>query len=158
MAYKFNTVPRHRVNSKRAIGFLESEDDDELDAKAKFDTLDRNKERDVRKKFDAWIDDIRNDNWFHGWPNDLAVKECFSFRWEERGRKHNRFYGFLCHPQPKTNPPFQVCVLTYHDVKNSWETNRKLLTDSMLLRRDAEVQMAISMIFGDTPPEKEKIQ
>jgi hypothetical protein len=150
MAYRFTVVPMLRQSNRRSIGFLECDEDSDLDAKDEFEALNLNKERDVRKKFDSWIDGIRNDNWYHGWPNDEQVKECWSFRWDDRGNKHNRFYGFLYNPLPKTNASFQVCVLTYHDVKNTWDTDRKLLTDSMLLRGAVAVRNAISMVFDDT--------
>lgn len=106
------------------------------------------KERDVRKRFDHWLSGGRNDRWFHGWPNDVQVKECFCFKWDDK-RQHHRFYGFLYHPQPKTNSPFQICVLAYHDVKNDESTNLNLLINSMALRSDARVRMAISFVFPD---------
>jgi hypothetical protein len=145
--YVFATVPGQSVG-RRAIGFLEEVGTSSLNAKARFDSLAPVKDRDVRKKFDYWLGDGRHDNWFHGWPNDHDVKECFCFKWDEK-RQHHRFYGFLCHPQPKRNPPFRVCVLAYHDVKNDESTNRNLLIRSMKLRGDVMVRMAISLVFSD---------
>ncbi len=162
-AYRFSLVEGHPVGS-RAIGFLEEILENETDipslnAKLKFDSLKPPKDRDVRRRFDLWLICRRNDNWFHGWPNDLSVKECFSFRWQEKGR-HHRFYGFLYHPQPKTNPARQICVLTYHDVKNDWNTDRILLIRSMNLRNSQLVRDSISFIFQDesSPQGKRQIQ
>lgn len=149
MAYKFTVVPQLRNSTKRSIGFLECDEDPDLDARPVFEALKPSKDRLVRSRFDSWIDKIRNDNWYHGWPNDAEVKECWSFRWEDRGHKHHRLYGYLYNPQPNTNPGFQVCVLTYHDVKNTWETDRKLLTDSILLRNAVAVRAAIAVVFSD---------
>jgi hypothetical protein len=145
--YVFATVPGHSVG-RRAIGFLEEVDNLSLNAKAKFDSLGPVKDRDLRKKFDYWLGGGRHDKWFHGWPNDHEVKECFCFRWDEKGQRH-RFYGYLYHPQPKTDPPFQVCVLAYHDVKNDESTNRNLLLRSMSLRSNIGIRMAISFVFPD---------
>jgi hypothetical protein len=158
--YKFSTVEGQRVG-RRAIGFLEEilEDENEktsLTARPKFDSLDPAKDRDVRRRFDYWQDFGIKDTWFHGWPNDLAVKECFSFRWEEKGRQRHRFYGFLYHPQPKTNSARQVCVLTYHGVKNDWNTDRSLLVKSMNLRGSLAVRSAIAFIFPDEENQKGK--
>jgi len=153
--YKFSTVDGQRIGG-RAIGFLEEILDAEkgtllLGAKAKFDSLPLPKERDVRKRFDLWLDYGRNDNWFHGWPNDVPVKECFTFRWEEKGRKCHRLYGFLCNPQPKTNPSRRICVLAYHDIKNDWNTDRSILIDLMSLRASSVVRAAIAFVFPDEP-------
>lgn len=149
--YRFEVVEGHRVG-RRAIGFLEDirEEDEEssLDAKSEFESLKTNKERDVRKKFDHWLNGGRNDRWFHGWPNDVQVKESFCFKWDDK-RQHHRFYGFLYHPRPKTNAPFQICVLAHHDVKNDESTNRNLLINSMVLRADIRVRTSISFVFPD---------
>jgi hypothetical protein len=40
-------------------------------------------------------------------------------------------------------------VLAYHDVKHDESTNRALLLDSMALRNDPRVHMAISFVFPD---------
>jgi hypothetical protein len=151
--YRFSAVEGQRVG-RRAVGFLEeiledNKEDTSLTAKTKFDSLDAAKGRDVRRRFDYWLDFGIKDTWFHGWPNDLAVKECFSFRWEERGRQRHRFYGFLYHPQPKTNSARQICVLTYHGMKSDWNTDRSLLVKSMSLRSSLAVRSAIAVIFPD---------
>lgn len=154
--FTFATVPGHSVG-RRAIGFLEREGNAALDAKTTFEALEESKDRDVRKKFDLWLSGGRNDRWFHGWPNDPDVKECWSFRWDEK-RQHHRLYGYLYHPQPQTKRYFQICVLAYHDFKNDESTDRTILLRCMKLRSDALVQMAISLVFPDKTPTKGQVQ
>lgn len=145
--YLFVAVPGCAI-TRRGIGFLEKPDDLTLNAKAKFDSLLVNREREVRSRFDHWISGGIHDKWFHGWPNDVQVKECFCFKWKDK-RQNHRFYGFLYHPQPKSNPAFQICVLASHDVKNDESTNRTLLLKSMALRADSGVRIAINFVFPD---------
>jgi hypothetical protein len=158
--YQFSLVEGLRIG-RRAVGFLEDQaENSSLNAKVKFDSLRPPKDRDVRRRFDHWLEFGIKDNWFHGWPNDGTVKGCFSFRWEEKGRQHHRFYGFLYHPQPKTFPSRQICVLAYHDVKTDLNTNRTLLIRSMGLRANVEVRKAIAFVFEDVerPQERRPIQ
>jgi hypothetical protein len=156
--YVFTIVPGHPPSGRRVIGFLEETGNLSLNAKQEFDSLKPNKDRDVHKRFDHWLGGARHDKWFHSWPNDSEVKECFCFRWDEKNG-HHRFYGYICNPQPRTNPPFQVCVLTFHDVKNDESTNRNLLLRSMKLRSDIMVRMAINFVFPDEESTaKERLQ
>jgi hypothetical protein len=137
---------------------LEQEEESSLDAKSEFDSLSEKKDRDVRSRVDYWISAAPpNAKWFHGWPNDHEVRDCFCFRWNDRSR-HHRLYGFICNPQPKTNARFQLCVLTYHDVKNDESTDRTLLLRSMKLSVSALVRMAINLEFPDDINGKERIQ
>lgn len=157
MTYRFTLAVGHSVG-RRAIGFLEEElgkgERSELDAKRSFAALSGSRDRDIRKKFDHWLaGGPPIDRWFHGWPNDSECRECFCFKWDERNG-HHRFYGFLYHPQPRTNPAFQICVLAYHDHKTKRETDRRLLIRSMNLRSNSSVQMAIAFVFSDQYPKK----
>ncbi|MGH9692476.1 MAG: hypothetical protein ACRD4C_15605 [Candidatus Acidiferrales bacterium] len=161
--FTFSLVEGHKVDG-RAIGFLEQMTADGgigsswLGAKKKFISLRGNKERHVRKRFDLWLAFGRNDHWFHGWPNDEEVKDCFCFKWEEGGNRRNRLYGFLCHPQPKTNASRQVCVLALHQMKNDWSTDRTLLRQVAALKRNKGVQASIAFIFSDNPASGGKLQ
>ena len=160
--YRFTKLEGQRTSKRRGVGFLEEIVDEgeasRLDAKEEFESLSEKKERDVRARIDYWIDGgPPNDRWFHGWPNDYEVRECFCFRWDDR-REHHRLYGFLCNPQPKSNARFQLCVLTYHDVKNDESTNRNLLLKSMSLYNSRIARMAISFVFPDGAEGKENIQ
>jgi hypothetical protein len=163
--YRFSLAEGHPAKH-RAIGFLEEiidEGDGEsrIDAKVEFDSLglsNLKKRRELDTRFDYWIDGGRNDKWFHGWPNDYDVKECFCFKWEHKKRTH-RLYGFLFHPQSHTNPAFQICVLVYHDFKSDESTDRNLLLRSMALRTNPAVHAAIGFVFPDeSTTAKGKIQ
>jgi len=161
--YCFHLIDGHPPTSHRAIGFLEEimldgEGDSELDAKEAFDALPRSRERELRTRFDYWLSGgPPNDRWFHGWPNDQEVEDCFCFKWKER-RTNHRLYGYLCNPQPKTNPRFQTCVLIYHDAKNDESTNRTILIRAMNLKENTGVRVAVSFIFPDEAKGREHIQ
>lgn len=163
MARSYRLVrPEGHFATRRGIGFLEEittqEAGSRLDAKMAFEALNAKRDIELRTRFDHWLAGVQpNDRWFHGWPNDQDVKECFCFRWIERSRRH-RLYGFLCNPQPKTNPRFQLCVLAYHDVKNDESTDRNLLLRLMKLRSDTTVRAAIGFEFPDDVINKEKLQ
>lgn len=151
--YRFSRMGGSQSSGRRGVGFLEEVRDDgqdsDLDAKSAFEALPAKKERDVRSRVDYWISAAPpNDRWFHGWPNDHEVRDCFCFRWDER-REHHRLYGFLCNPQPKTNARFQLCVLTYHDSKNDESSDRTLLVRSMKLSSNDLVRMAINAEYPD---------
>jgi len=148
--YVFSTVAGHIVGRRRAIGFLQDEKDPSaFDAKVKFDSLSPKKDRELRSRFDYWLSGAGpNDKWFHSWPNDHVVKECFCFRWDEN-KQHNRLYGFLYHPQPRTNARFELCVLIYHEAKNDESTDRNLLVNCMRLRADPLIRAAIGLRFPD---------
>jgi hypothetical protein len=160
--YRFSRMDGQITSDRRGVGFLEEIVDEgeesSLDAKSKFGSLLAKRDRDVRSRVDYWISGAPpNDRWFHGWPNDHEVRDCFCFRWNER-TQHHRLYGFMCNPQPKTCARFQLCVLTYHDVKNDGSTDRTLLLRSMKLSGNALVRGAISLEFPDDVKEKGKAQ
>ncbi len=159
--YTFVLVSGHSAG-KRAVGFLEEimegeEGESRVDAKEAFESIPAKKDREVRTRIDYWLDGGRNNNWFHGWPNDQDVKDCFCFRWDEK-RQHHRLYGFLYNPQPKTNARFQICALAYHDFKNDESTDRTLLLRLMRLRENSNVKSAIGFVFPDGNKPKGKIK
>ncbi len=156
----YELVPIDRLNgsTKRGMVFLRCEEESDLNAIAAFaelsgDRTRRNRERDLRARFDYWIAGGRNDIWFHGWPNVRKYKPCFVFKWKENRACH-RFYGFLCHPTPNKNPAFQLCVLCSHAVKTEWETDPSELDGALALSGDVDVLAAIKMTYLD----KEKTQ
>lgn len=114
-----------------------------------FQRLSGNIVRQVRSRFDYWIDGGIEPRYFHGWPNNLKYKDCWVFKWKESRRCH-RLYGFLCHPRRLSNPRFQLCVLVSHATKNEWETDPTELDDANLLRADVLVIAAIEKAFPDT--------
>ena len=160
--YTFTRMGGQSAGKRKAIGFLdeimeEGEGDSRIDARESFESLSEKKDRELRSRMDYWIDGGRKDSWFHGWPNDHEVKECFCFRWDEN-KQHHRLYGFLYHPQPKTNASFQICALAYHDFKNDQSTDRTLLLRLMKLRENPNVKAAIGFVFPDEKKPKGRIQ
>lgn len=61
----------------------------------------------------------------------------------------NRFYGFICHPQPNVRPRFEVCVLLSHDVKHTNSTEQSHLRLAAELFADEKVKAALQMYFPD---------
>lgn len=141
-----------RPSERRGIVFLVRDGDDDLDAAKVFSKLKQKQDRAVRDRFDLWIDgeEYRN-NYFHGWPNNPKYKQCFVFKWKHRNQNH-RFYGFLHNPQPRTRARFQLCVLTSHATKSSWETDPSELDGANELRFNLEV---IGVIKGAFPELRE---
>lgn len=150
--FKFTLASGHGIG-QRAIGFLESETDTTLNGKSKFDVHKPAREREVRTRFDYWLSGGRNNRWFHGWPDLTKYKECFTFKWKE-SRQHQRLYGFLHHPKPKTHSSFQVCVLVYHDEKNEDETDFSILDRLNELRKDVSVIATIKDQFPEERSDK----
>lgn len=95
-SYHVKLIPGHQI-TRRGLAFLISESEMNISAKGVFDKLSLNRERQVRSRFDYWLDGGTNDKWFHGWPNNPIYKDCFVFKWRE-SNQHHRFYGFLCNP------------------------------------------------------------
>ena len=144
-----------KPSERRGIIFLVRDDDDALNAAGTFDALEQKQKRAVLDRFDFWIDGGINDRYFHGWPNVPEYKQCFVFRWKH-GRQNHRLYGFLCHPQPKVRPRFQICVLVSHATKNTWETDPGELDGANELRNKLEVIGVIKAFFaGMNTGEKE---
>jgi hypothetical protein len=138
-----------KASTRRAVAFLSSAEDSELDAWDTFEKLSANRRREVYTRFDHWIDGGIRDNYFHGWPNNSRHKHCFTFKWKEKAQ-HHRLYGFLVHPLPLENPSFLVCVLVSHARKNEFETDGRELDRAISLRDDARVVEAINECFPDS--------
>ncbi|MFH0958237.1 MAG: hypothetical protein V1897_05990 [Pseudomonadota bacterium] len=119
-SYVVELVSGHKI-TRRGLAFLICQGDQDVNAKVVFDMLIPKREREIRTRFDHWLDGGTNKKWFHGWPDNPNYKDCFVFKWREN-RQHHRFYGFLCHPLP-LDLGFQFCVLVSHAKKNTWETN-----------------------------------
>src|SRR5271170_130428 len=96
-----------KISARRAVVFLVR--NGEVNGKSIFDGLPANRDREVRNRFDHWIDGNNAPaKYFHGWDN-AKYDRCFCFKWKESG-VHQRLYGFLCNPK-RDNPRFQLCVL-----------------------------------------------
>ena len=147
MPYKYivESVAGLRPSTRRAVAFLCCESNDEIDAEPVFNRLEPKREREVRNRFDHWIDGGTNKRWFHGFDN-LEYRGCFAFKWKDKNQ-HHRFYGFLHHPLPARNAAFQVCVLASHATKNTWETDLAELDDVNRWRADPEVTAAVLRAF-----------
>ena len=145
--YVVRVVPGLRRSTRRSVAFLISSENPDLDAAAVFGRLKDKRLRELRTRFDLWIDGGRHAKYFHGWPNDPQYKHCFVFKWND-GLACHRMYGFLFHPQAG-NPAFQVCVLATHAIKTTWETPPGELEGANKLRNDPLVIAAVRTAFPD---------
>src|SRR6266850_3069032 len=132
--YCIEQIEGLKESNRRSVMLLSSKDDREVNAAKTFDGLGKKHERDVRSRFDSWIDGMRNNRWFHGWDVD-PYRECLVFKWKEKN-VHHRLYGFLYHPLPKTNARFELCVLTNAASKTEYETDKAELNKANALRQD----------------------
>jgi len=147
MQFSVSTVNGVRASKRRGIAFLESATDSRIDARTAFDGLKENDERNLRARFDHWLDGNTHDKYFHGWPNLEKYKQCFVFKWKKAGTNH-RLYGFLYNPKPLTDPGFQVCVLVAHAQKSD-ETDFTILDYINELRTTQLVSQAIKAAFAE---------
>ena len=132
------------------MAFLKSATHRDIDAEPAFAWLAKERERELRDRFDFWIDGGTRDNYFHGWPNHPEHNDCFTFKWNEKGKCH-RLYGFLTHPTPATNPGFQVCVLVSHAMKTTQETDPRELDRAKRLSGNPLVVEAVGREFPEQP-------
>jgi len=142
---EFITGEHHQ---KRGVCFLISEDK-KVTAKTEFDNLEKNIERLLRTRFDAWRDGQRDKPArYHGWrQSDFQgrYKRCFVFK-----AKSDRFYGFLCNPKP-SDPGYRLCVLVRHAVKKEHKTDETDLKQVEALRTTIAIQQAITDYFRRNP-------
>jgi hypothetical protein len=150
----FRIVPRLRVSSGRAVGFLEG--DEQLDAGPRFDELEQKQEWLVRSRMELWVDGHNGpDEYFHGYPNNPRYDRCFAFKWKEK-RVGQRFYGFLCNPQPITNRGFRLCVLTIYAPKTEFETDSAELDRVNQWRANWRSKEAIRILYPEFEREDQK--
>jgi hypothetical protein len=127
-----------KISVRRAIVFLVCNGG--LSGKSGFDKLPKARDREVRNRFDHWIDGKPYPKYYHGWDNP-KYKQCFSFRWKDK-RVHQRLYGFICNPK-RDDPRFQLCVLVFYSAKTDENTDFTVLDEINKLRSDASVASAI---------------
>lgn len=151
--YSIALIPGLGKSERRGIVFLRSEDG-RLNAHAEFLKIDSSKElknraRELRARFDWWIANRpqHQNNWYHGWDRE-DYKHCFCFKLNMKNVMH-RFYGFVCHPQPKTRCRFELCVLCSFDIKPGDETEKSNLREAMKLFADMDVRNALKLHFPD---------
>jgi hypothetical protein len=147
--YTVKLVAGLKRSDHRAIAFLWSDFDDDVNAGRVFEGLRGKTARELRSRFDYWLDGGIQDRYFHGWPNSAQYKDCWVFKWKEN-RKCHRLYGFLFHPTPLSTPRFQLCVLVSHATKSEWETDPAELEGAKELRENASVIAAIRKAFPDS--------
>lgn len=136
---------------RRAVAFLISSGR-QITAKSVFDGLGNNSEKTLLSRFDAWVDWLKNDKWYHGWTQSQfegRFTNCFVFKYKEN-RLEQRFYGFLCNPK-SSDRGFQLCVLIRHASKNQWETDENDLRIVEEIRTRPAVQKIIYNHFKENP-------
>jgi hypothetical protein len=148
MAYSVNRIGGLKKSEHRAIAILYCDHDARVDDGKIFAQLDDKRERELRTRFDLWIDGGAQKNYFHGWPSDSGYKYCFVFKWK-KARQNHRLYGFLYHPTPQSNARFLLCVLVSHAIKARWETDPRELDMANKLRPLPEIREAISKAFPE---------
>lgn len=142
--YVVELVDGNPPNTRRGLAFLICKSNADINAKSTFDELNIKRQREIRTRFQWWLDGMINDKWFHGWPNDPSYKDCFVFKWKEK-RQNHRLYGFLCHPL-NHNPRFQLCVLVSHASKSKHNTDPRELDGANKLKVNENVKKAIQQV------------
>ena len=142
--YSVRRIEGLKQSSRRGVVFLECKQDVGIDAAVVFEKLTKNRERELRNRFEYWIDGFHHDRYFHGWQAP-GYRECFVFKWKHKGKNH-RFYAFLCHPNP-SNYRFQLCVLVSHATKSVWNTDSSELDGANKLRVNPDVVSVIENEF-----------
>ena len=146
--YEIKTINGLRRSARRGIAFLTQKGNEELNGRSEFNRLSGKTAKEVRARFDHWIDGNRHDRYFHGFPNNPTYKVCFVFKWNERNLCQ-RLYGFIHHPYPQMNPAFQLCVLCSQATKTVWETDPAELNGALRLSVSAQVLAAINISYPD---------
>ncbi|OFV99940.1 MAG: hypothetical protein A3F68_10270 [Acidobacteria bacterium RIFCSPLOWO2_12_FULL_54_10] len=152
--YAITFVPNVRQNERRKIVFLESNTDADIVARKVFDDLVPNVKRTLQGRFDHWLDGLHHKKYHHGWDNE-PNRSLYVIKWNDKQKCH-RFYGFICHPKPKTNPRLELCVLAMHVIKTTWETDPTDLNGVRRLIKVPTVIQAIVKLFPEYREEGKK--
>jgi hypothetical protein len=150
LVYEIVRIAGLRPSERRCLVLLACDSDSEIDAVAVFDGLSVERSREVRSRFETWIDGVQHNNrWFHGFDQS-GFRDCIVFKWKHENMGQ-RLYGFLCHPMPTTRRRFELCVLTNHGEKphQQWETDLSELNKAKSLSADSCVRATIQMEFPD---------
>jgi hypothetical protein len=132
----------------RGVVFLRCSDNADVNAEAVFNSLGQKDKNRMRDRFDNWMQG--NDgpaHWFHGF-DDEERKHCFVFK-RRKAHTHYRYYGFLMHPLPMTDPAYWLCVLATHAQKNTEATDPAETNFINVLRVRPDVIAAVKGSFID---------
>jgi len=146
-AYAITFVPRVNQNDRRKLPFISSTLDREVDALKVFESSVPKVQQTLRGWFDHWLAGIPYPKHYHGWDHE-PNKALFVFKWMYK-QKFNRFYGFLCHPKPQSDPRLQLCVLASHAIKKTWETDPAELAGIRRLLTSPAVVRAVTILFPE---------
>jgi len=145
--FKIEPIPKLQQSTRRGLAFLICDGDPNINAKAVYEALDDSKRTLVRNRFDHWLQGGIFPKYFHGW-NDPNYRECFVFKWKENDQ-HQRLYGFLIHPRPKTDLRLEICVLISHAQKNTEPTDPSELNGAKALRQNLEVVREVKNAYPE---------
>jgi hypothetical protein len=132
----------------RGVVFLRSDNNPDVNAETVYKALKQNDQNRMRDKFDRWM--RGNDgpsHWFHRF-DDEDRKHCLVFKRRKR-YSHYRYYGFLTHPHPNTDPGYELCVLATHTQKNTEATDPAETNFVNALRVRFDVIAAVKKSFPE---------
>src|ERR1035441_9521537 len=139
----FRLIPGLRFSAARVVGVLEGHG--ELDAWSEYDNFVSKTKAAMSRRMERWaLPSDTPTKWFHGFPNDRKHDQCFVFKFGE-----HRLYGFLCNPQPRSNPRFRLCVLTIYRAKHEWETDDSVLPQVEQWRTNPASREAVAHIYPE---------
>jgi hypothetical protein len=121
-----------------------------LDTTSGIASLTANQHRDLAARVQHWLDGADGPKkYFHNFTGDRVCSTCFVFKVGD-----HRFYGYLCHSLPKTEPALQVCVLCSHAIKHEWDTDPAEKTLVKRWSESSEAKAALALEFDDMPKEE----
>lgn len=102
----------------------------------------------LRHKMSLWISFVPDKpGKFHRFKSaEEKYRDCFVFiDLEEKAR----FYGYTCHPLPKTNQRFELVLLTTYAVKKENETDKAELGRVLMWKNHMATRQALLQRFPD---------
>ena len=136
----FRLVPNVRQSSARAVGMLEGDPD--LCANVLIN-LPAKSAKYQRYSMERWTSGLNGpQERFHRFDG------TYIFVFKDVAKKL-RFYGFLCHPLPQTNPSFLLCVLTTYAKKKEDNTNPADLKRVETWMTSSSTKAAIKLAYPD---------
>jgi hypothetical protein len=148
MAYSVYRIPGLDYSqNRRDVVFLESDEDTRMNAKRAFEKLNFKNGWEMLNKFDLWKRGEQHHNkYFHGF--DGPNRYCFVFKRKQAGTYY-RYYGFLIHPRPATDPRYELCALISHVQKNQEDTDPSQLSLVNSIGLTREVIVAVKKEFPE---------